>query len=131
MRQYHVKTEFNQNPFPRRRRITVMATSTAGYPQASTVRALSVAPGGSPCPTRDPALHHQHSQVDKHLVRFCPLLSPLQHGVHVCNTNKQLAPGSGLLIVEKLIGRENFSTWKFAMKAYLVHNDLWEVIETL
>ncbi|XP_054261076.1 coiled-coil domain-containing protein 170-like isoform X1 [Macrosteles quadrilineatus] len=40
-----------------------------------------------------------------------------------------MSASSGLPIVEKLQGRENFSTWKFAMKAYLVHDDLWDVIE--
>lgn len=31
--------------------------------------------------------------------------------------------------LEKLIGRENFATWKFSMKTYLEHEDLWCCIE--
>jgi hypothetical protein len=31
--------------------------------------------------------------------------------------------------VKKLIGRDNFNTWSFAMKNYLEHEDLWELIE--
>ncbi|XP_037303485.1 uncharacterized protein LOC119193832 [Manduca sexta] len=31
--------------------------------------------------------------------------------------------------IEKLIGRENYSTWKFAVKNYLEHEELWETIE--
>ena len=31
--------------------------------------------------------------------------------------------------IEKLVGRENFSTWAFAIKNLLLHEDLWEAIE--
>lgn len=31
--------------------------------------------------------------------------------------------------VEKLMGRENYPTWKFAVKNYLEHEDLWDTIE--
>ncbi|XP_061715773.1 uncharacterized protein LOC133524021 [Cydia pomonella] len=31
--------------------------------------------------------------------------------------------------IEKLIGRENYPTWKFAVKNYLEHEDLWDTIE--
>lgn len=31
--------------------------------------------------------------------------------------------------LEKLVGRENFATWKFSMKAYLEHEDLWCCVE--
>lgn len=31
--------------------------------------------------------------------------------------------------LEKLIGRENFATWKFSMKTYLEHEDLWCCVE--
>lgn len=31
--------------------------------------------------------------------------------------------------IEKLTGRENFATWKFAAKTYLEHEDLWQCVE--
>lgn len=31
--------------------------------------------------------------------------------------------------IEKLIGRENYPTWKFAVRNYLEHEDLWDTIE--
>ncbi|KAJ8714218.1 hypothetical protein PYW08_007838 [Mythimna loreyi] len=31
--------------------------------------------------------------------------------------------------LDKLIGRENFATWKFSVKTYLEHEDLWHCIE--
>lgn len=31
--------------------------------------------------------------------------------------------------IEKLVGRENFATWKFSMKTYLQHENLWSCIE--
>lgn len=31
--------------------------------------------------------------------------------------------------LEKLVGRENFATWKFSMKTYLEHEDLWCCVE--
>ncbi|CAL1674589.1 unnamed protein product [Lasius platythorax] len=36
---------------------------------------------------------------------------------------------SSTLQLEKLQGRENYSTWKFAMEAYLQNEDLWDCIE--
>lgn len=35
---------------------------------------------------------------------------------------------SGSSVVERLLGRENYSSWKFAMKAYLTHDELWDVV---
>lgn len=31
--------------------------------------------------------------------------------------------------IEKLLGRENYATWKFAVKNYLEHEELWDTIE--
>lgn len=31
--------------------------------------------------------------------------------------------------IDKLVGRENFSTWKFAVQAYLEHEELWDAIQ--
>lgn len=31
--------------------------------------------------------------------------------------------------VDKLRGKENFATWKFAMKTYLEHEELWKVVQ--
>lgn len=36
---------------------------------------------------------------------------------------------SNLFNIEKLVGRENFATWKFSMKTYLEHEDLWCCVE--
>ncbi|XP_047991665.1 uncharacterized protein LOC125230527 isoform X2 [Leguminivora glycinivorella] len=33
------------------------------------------------------------------------------------------------LQIEKLAGRENYSTWRFAVKSYLEHEDLWECVD--
>lgn len=33
------------------------------------------------------------------------------------------------LQIEKLIGRENYNTWKFAVRSYLEHEDLWKCVE--
>lgn len=43
-------------------------------------------------------------------------------------------PGSssslaGLPPIQRLIGRENWTTWKYAVKMYLVHEELWEVVQ--
>ncbi|KAG6442871.1 hypothetical protein O3G_MSEX002584 [Manduca sexta] len=35
------------------------------------------------------------------------------------------------LSIQKLTGRDNFSTWKFAMEAYLQHEELWECITSV
>ncbi|GBP64177.1 Retrovirus-related Pol polyprotein from transposon TNT 1-94 [Eumeta japonica] len=37
--------------------------------------------------------------------------------------------GSNMFNLEKLVGRENFATWKFSMKTYLEHEDLWCCVE--
>ncbi|XP_045778973.1 uncharacterized protein LOC123876704 [Maniola jurtina] len=34
-----------------------------------------------------------------------------------------------LAFIEKLTGRDNYNTWKFAVKSYLEHEDLWECID--
>ncbi|RLU25147.1 hypothetical protein DMN91_003239 [Ooceraea biroi] len=34
----------------------------------------------------------------------------------------------GVQLVEKLKGRENYPSWKFAMQAWLEHDDLWECV---
>ncbi|XP_045509344.1 uncharacterized protein LOC123704893 [Colias croceus] len=39
-------------------------------------------------------------------------------------TNNQLA------LIEKLSGRENYATWRFAMQTYLQHEELWDCIES-
>ncbi|XP_048478963.1 uncharacterized protein LOC125488933 [Plutella xylostella] len=31
--------------------------------------------------------------------------------------------------IDKLIGRDNYSTWKFAVQTYLEHEELWECVE--
>lgn len=31
--------------------------------------------------------------------------------------------------IEKLVGRENYNTWKFAVQSYLEHEELWDTIE--
>lgn len=33
------------------------------------------------------------------------------------------------LQIEKLAGRENYSTWRFAVKSYLEHEELWECVD--
>lgn len=37
--------------------------------------------------------------------------------------------GSTLPLIDKLKGRENFNTWKFAMQVYLEHEDLWKCVD--
>lgn len=37
--------------------------------------------------------------------------------------------GQNLFNLEKLVGRENFATWKFGVKTYLEHEDLWCCVE--
>lgn len=39
-----------------------------------------------------------------------------------------MASSNNLPAIEKLIGRENFSTWQFAVKTYLEHEDLLNCI---
>lgn len=38
-------------------------------------------------------------------------------------------PNSNMFNIDKLNGRDNFSTWKFSVKTYLEHEDLWSCIE--
>uniref|UniRef100_A0A2H1VGX3 SFRICE_028935 n=1 Tax=Spodoptera frugiperda TaxID=7108 RepID=A0A2H1VGX3_SPOFR len=42
-----------------------------------------------------------------------------------------MASSSSLALIEKLTGRENYNTWRFAVKTYLQHEELWECIENL
>ncbi|XP_018403755.1 PREDICTED: retrovirus-related Pol polyprotein from transposon TNT 1-94 [Cyphomyrmex costatus] len=35
---------------------------------------------------------------------------------------------TNLPVIEKLKGRDNYSTWRFAMQTYLEHEDLWECV---
>lgn len=37
--------------------------------------------------------------------------------------------GTNLFNLEKLTGRDNFATWKFSMRTYLEHEDLWECVQ--
>ncbi|XP_045784029.1 uncharacterized protein LOC123880130 [Maniola jurtina] len=37
--------------------------------------------------------------------------------------------GMNNLQLEKLSGRENYNTWKFAVKTYLEHEDLWQCVD--
>ncbi|KPJ19636.1 Retrovirus-related Pol polyprotein from transposon TNT 1-94 [Papilio machaon] len=39
-----------------------------------------------------------------------------------------MSTSNPLTLIEKLSGRENYSTWKFALKTYLQHEDLWDCI---
>lgn len=36
---------------------------------------------------------------------------------------------SNLINIEKLIGRENYNSWKFGVKAYMEHEGLWNCVE--
>lgn len=36
---------------------------------------------------------------------------------------------SGNTMIERLIGRENWTTWRFAVQTYLEVEDLWEAVE--
>ncbi|XP_025073473.1 uncharacterized protein LOC105424750 [Pogonomyrmex barbatus] len=36
---------------------------------------------------------------------------------------------TNMFSLEKLRGRENFATWKFSIKTYLEHEDLWQCVE--
>lgn len=40
-----------------------------------------------------------------------------------------MASNNSLAFIEKLTGRENYSTWQFAVKTYLQHEELWDCIE--
>lgn len=40
-----------------------------------------------------------------------------------------MSGSSFLPAIEKLKGRENFETWKFAVRAYLEHENLWKHVD--
>lgn len=40
-----------------------------------------------------------------------------------------MSSSNPLVMIEKLTGRENYSTWRFAVKTYLQHEDLWDCVE--
>lgn len=40
-----------------------------------------------------------------------------------------MTTSSNAFNIEKLVGRDNFATWKFSMKTYLEHEDLWCCVE--
>lgn len=39
-----------------------------------------------------------------------------------------MASSNGIPSIQKLLGRENYSTWVFAVQSYLEHEDLWESV---
>lgn len=41
-----------------------------------------------------------------------------------------MASSNQLALIEKLTGRENYATWRFAMQTYLQHEELWDCIES-
>lgn len=40
-----------------------------------------------------------------------------------------MSSNNSLALIEKLTGRENYATWRFAVKTYLEHEELWDCIE--
>lgn len=40
-----------------------------------------------------------------------------------------MSGSNSLALIEKLSGRENYATWRFAVKTYLQHEELWHCIE--
>lgn len=40
-----------------------------------------------------------------------------------------MSSNNPLTLIEKLTGRDNYSTWRFAVKTYLEHEELWDCIE--
>lgn len=40
-----------------------------------------------------------------------------------------MSSNNSLPAIDKLIGRENFSTWKFAVQTYLEHEDLHKYLD--
>lgn len=36
---------------------------------------------------------------------------------------------NSLALIEKLTGRDNYATWRFAVKTYLEHEELWDCVE--
>lgn len=41
-----------------------------------------------------------------------------------------MAANNQMALIEKLTGRENYATWRFAVKTYLQHEELWDCIES-
>lgn len=37
--------------------------------------------------------------------------------------------GLKMFNIEKFVGRENYSSWKFSVRAYLEHEELWQCVE--
>lgn len=44
------------------------------------------------------------------------------------NSNKTVVSASVLPHIKKLDGQNNYNSWKFFMKLYLIHEDLWECV---
>ncbi|KAJ0169236.1 hypothetical protein K1T71_015266 [Dendrolimus kikuchii] len=40
-----------------------------------------------------------------------------------------MSSNSNLALIERLIGRDNFASWRFAVKTYLQHEELWDCVE--
>ncbi|KAL0882308.1 hypothetical protein ABMA27_000825 [Loxostege sticticalis] len=40
-----------------------------------------------------------------------------------------MASSNSLALIEKLTGRDNYATWRFAVKTYLQHEELWDCVE--
>lgn len=41
-----------------------------------------------------------------------------------------MSSNNSLMSIDKLTGRDNWTSWSFAVKAYLEHEELWECIES-
>lgn len=41
-----------------------------------------------------------------------------------------MSSNNPLALIEKLTGRDNYSTWRFAVKTYLQHEELWDCVES-
>lgn len=41
-----------------------------------------------------------------------------------------MSSSNALALIEKLTGRDNYSTWRFAVKTYLQHEELWDCVES-
>lgn len=42
-----------------------------------------------------------------------------------------MSSSNPLVMIEKLTGRDNYSTWRFAVKTYLQHEELWDCVELI
>lgn len=42
-----------------------------------------------------------------------------------------MSSNNPLTLIEKLTGRDNYSTWRFAVKTYLEHEELWDCVENV